>query len=128
MTGGLERTPELLRLAHKALREIVMPDTRGDRRYSAAMIANALAIAAREMELKADAAEDERRRLSSFYNDSGESLAGLRSRLCHDLRRGALSADDKVRLRPLLVSAVIARLAVSNPGHRSRSGVRRSAN
>jgi hypothetical protein len=89
-------------------------------RYDAAMVANALGIAAREV-LKGEAArEAERADLAALYGEPEASVDGLRRRLCRDIRAGTLPEAAESRLRAVLLDAVRRRLAISNPDHLSR--------
>ena len=120
--GWLGETPDLLEAARAALRGEVMPAVAPERRYQAAMVANAIGIAAREVRQGAAAREAERADLAAFYAaDGGTSLVELRRRLCGELRAGDLggTAVDG-RLRGLLLAATRRRLAISNPDHLAR--------
>lgn len=125
----LDRTSELLDTARATLRESVAPAVAPERRYEAAMVANALGIAAREARDGAAAREAERADLARFYGAPGAGPApdGVRDRLCRDLRAGRFAAGggDEARLRGLLLAAVRRRLAVSNPEHLARQDRRR---
>ena len=113
----LPATGELLGVAREVLRERVMPRLDGEGRYEAAMIANALAVAIREVELGAGVRAREQAQLAEFYQ-SADDLEGLRRRLCRDLRSGAIADGRAVELRALLERLVRARLAISNPDYR----------
>lgn len=115
-----DATGELLAAARAALRASLMPQLSGDGRYQAAMIANALAIAQRELELGPRTRAAEREALAAFYRAGDDSLAELRRRLCADLRAGRLPVERRAELEELLTRLVDARLAISNPGHRAR--------
>ena len=113
----LHATADLVGVARGALRERLMPRLDGEERYEAAMIANALAIAAREVRLGAGVRAEERDLLARFYDAAGD-LDPLRRRLCRDLRAGAIAEERAVELRTLLERLVRARLAISNPDYR----------
>ena len=110
----------LLLIARSLLREEVLPTVAPARRYEVAMIANAMAIAAREMAEGNRIREAERAALAAFYAAPGAELAALRRRLCADLRARTLAPAAEQRLRSMLAAAVAGRLAISNPGHRQR--------
>ena len=112
----LHATADLLGVARVALRERLMPRLDGEGRYEAALIANALAIATREVELGAAVRAEERDQLARFYGTS-DDLDALRRRLCRDLRAGAIADGRAVELRALLERLVRARLAISNPDY-----------
>jgi len=103
--------------ARDTLRETVAPGLRAEARYRAAMVANAMAIAVRELELGPGTQAAERQRLLDFYGSPDTTLAALRARLCRDLRSGALVDEQVGELRGLLQEFVQARLAISNPGY-----------
>lgn len=113
----LDATADLLKVAAVTLKAEVMPHTETDGRYPAAMVANALAIAARELELGPGARAEEHALLASFLRVPDADLAELRRRLCRELRRGELAAARADELRDLLHRVVRARLAISNPGY-----------
>ena len=130
-TSWLEAVPELLDAARATLREAVAPAVAPERRYEAAMVANAIGIAAREARGGASAREAERAELATLYAatpggagggpDDAASLDGLRRSLCRDLRAGAFAGPDgEARLRGLLLAATRRRLAISNPEHLAR--------
>src|SRR5262249_18292898 len=102
-----------------------------DKRYAALMIANAMAIAARETAQKEALRRTESTELEAFYQDeaapidvSGEDrLLTLNRRLAQDARAGRFHGAAEFRLRALLERQVEARLRVSNPKY--LSGARR---
>ena len=114
----LHATGDLLAVARAALRERVMPRLDEEGRYEAAMVANAMAIAIRELELGPGVQAEERTLLGEFYGTEAP-LAELRRRLCLDLRAGRFAAARAGELRDLLARLVHARLAISNPDYGS---------
>jgi hypothetical protein len=116
----LRATPDLLEVARAALRENVLPRVAPEGRYDAAMLANALGIAARELAQGAAAREAERADLGALLGDPAASLDELRARLCREIRSGSLPPAAEPRLRALLLAAVRRRLAISNPDHLAR--------
>jgi hypothetical protein len=110
-------TADLLKVAQATLHEAVLPRVGADARYEAAMVANALAIAARELELGPRAREAERRLLGRFCGAPDAPLAELRARCRADLRAGKPEPAREPELRRLLHEVVHARLAVSNPAY-----------
>lgn len=112
--SGLDATADLLAVARSTLRERVMPALDADGRYEAAMVANAMAIAIRELELGPAARAEERALLADFYRAPTAALPDLRRRLCEDLRAGAVFESRPDELRILLRRVVHARLAISN--------------
>ena len=93
------------------------PGLGAEARYHAAMVANAMAIAIREVELGPNMRTAEQQRLGEFYDSRESTLAELRARLCRDLRAGAFVDERARELRALLQEFVQARLAISNPGY-----------
>jgi hypothetical protein len=110
-------TADLLEVAHATLREAVLPHVAAAARYEAAMVANAVAIVARELELGARTREAERDLLARFCGMPDAPLAELRARCCADLRAGRLDPAREPELRRLLHEVVHARLAISNPAY-----------
>lgn len=109
----LDATAGLLAVARATLRERVMPGLVADHRHDAAMVANALAIASRELALGGEARAREQALLGELYGSPTATLDTLRRRLCSDLRAGRFA--DTNELRDLLARLVHARLAISNP-------------
>ena len=89
----------------------------GEGRYEAAMVANAMAIAVRELELGAQTRAAELELLAGVYGTPESSLAELRARLCRDIRADAFGPKFAAGLPALLQQLVHARLAISNPGY-----------
>ncbi len=110
-------TADLLKVAQATLRETVLPQVGADARYEAAMVANALAIAARELERGPQAREAERDLLARFCGAPDAPLADLRACCCADLRAGRLDPAREPELRQLLHEVVHTRLAISNPAY-----------
>ena len=108
---------DLLKVARACLRERVMPQVEADARYDAAMVANAMAIAIRELELGPRARADERELLGRFLGQPDATLDRLRRELCRELRRPGFALEHAAELRALLERLVHARLAISNPAY-----------
>jgi hypothetical protein len=107
----------LLATARDVLRGEVAPALPGRLRFPAAMIANAMGIAARELEHGPAARAELRALLARLYPDAaeGSSVDDLESRLCGDLRAGRLDRDEGCRLRAVLRGRTRLRLKVSAP-------------
>ncbi len=116
----LDATPDLLEITRSVLRGELLPALPPERRYQGAMIANALAIATRELRLGAAAREAEGANLGTLLGASGSPLDELRRRLCREIRAGAWDKGQAGDLRPILQAAVRNRLAISNPDHLAR--------
>lgn len=118
----LHATADLLEVARSTLREEVMPHLAPAARYPAAMVANALAIAARELALGPRALAAERELLARLYASPNAPLDELRRRFCADLRARRFGPEREREVRTLLAALVHARLAISNPGYGAQSG------
>ena len=123
---------ELLRVAQKVLREQLMPDTSNEQRYQTLMVANAMAIAARELKAGESDLREELRMLTELYGDTvvGESgnstkekVAALNKRLAKDIRAGVMDGACAQGVRALLKAQVTARLRVSNPKYLKAVGI-----
>lgn len=118
----LDATADLLALARSVLRDRVMPEVPAATRFETAMIANALAIVAREIVQGPAARAAEHEKLARFLDVPGASLPALRARLCHELRAGRLGPEREAELRALLAANVKARLVISNPDYPFEAG------
>ena len=114
---------DLLSIARETLLSELLPLTSGETRYALLMVANAIAIAAREAEAGDEPARSAVARLEKLYDDtpSGDALESRRSeyerRLAQDIRAGAFDAHND-RQRALLThlrESVLARLRISSP-------------
>ena len=115
---------ELLKAAREALTRDLVSELPEGKRYLALMIANAMAIAARELELGDGADRAELTSLRMLFEDSGpdtsediaDRLGALNRRLCAEIRAGKFSGGaDEARLRDHLRRSAEARVAISNP-------------
>ena len=115
---------ELLKIAREALTRELVAELPEARRYLALMIANAMAIAAREAELGDGADRAELTSLRVLFQEPGpdtsedvaDRLEALNRRLCAEIRAGTFSGGDaEARLRDHLRRSVEARVAISNP-------------
>lgn len=113
---------ELLEIARRTLLEDVLPRLPDDLRYRALMIANAMAIAAREHAAGDASASAELARLQKFYAAPQQALAGselqaalsgYNRRLAADIRAGR--GDHCVDLRDHLARTTVDKLTVANP-------------
>ena len=118
----LGATADLLEVARTVLREQVMPALDGGGRFEAAMVANAMAIAIREIEQGGTARAAEQALLAEFLGVPTATLPELRRQLCRELRDGAVLADRPDELRTLFRKVVHARLAISNPDYARTHG------
>jgi hypothetical protein len=113
---------ELLEVARRTLLDDVLPRLPDDLRYSALMIANAMAIAAREHTAGDTDASTELVRLQELYGEPQPALAGkaLRTalssynqRLAADIRSG--HCDGWAGLRDHLTRTSTDKLTIANP-------------
>src|SRR5688572_10778285 len=115
---------ELLKIARDALTRELAAELPESKRYLALMVANAMAIAARELELGDGADRAELTSLRMLFEDAGpdtsedvaDRLEALNRRLCAEIRAGKFSSGTVVtRLRDHLRRSAEARVAISNP-------------
>ena len=117
---------DLLKIARETLLAELRPLVPEEGRYTLAMIANAMAIAARDVQAGEASTAAALARLEAFYNAGSRELTGAalsealmnREReLAGDIRRGRFDARDESRRALLehLKATVEARLAISNP-------------
>jgi hypothetical protein len=117
---------ELLAIAREALLTELRPLVQGDARYVVAMIANAMAIAAREAHTGDAPARAALARLDALYGRPQRELAGESLRealaqseqeLARDIRAGRFDMKDETQqaLIEHLRASVTARLLISNP-------------
>jgi hypothetical protein len=110
---------ELIRIAHDTLTRDVLPDAKPEQLYPLRMIANALGIAARELEAHDKNAVDETRGLSLLYNDNKnfDSLTARNRQFARDIRRGAFESDlaQQAQVRQHLVLTARRKLAAAYP-------------
>ena len=115
---------ELLKVAREALTRELVGELPESKRYLALMIANAMAIAAREAELGDGADRAELTSLRMLFQEPGpdtsedvaDRLEALNRRLCAEIRAGKFNRGrDEARLRDHLRRSAEARVAISNP-------------
>ncbi|MEQ1776669.1 MAG: DUF6285 domain-containing protein [Burkholderiales bacterium] len=110
---------ELIRIANQTLASEVLPDAKHEHQYALRMIANALGIAARELEARDKTAADETLGLNTLYSESKESgeLSSRNLQFARDIRLGAFESSGarEVELRQHLVATARAKLAAAYP-------------
>lgn len=115
--------PDLLAIARDTFAAEILPKLPESARYTALMIANALAIARREIEVGEAPLRAELDRLRELYPDVPrdvpasalrETVARYSRRLAHDIRAGRYDACP-APLRGHLRATTIEKLRVSNP-------------
>lgn len=99
----------LIELALAAVRVEIMPALPPDKRYTAAMVANALEIARREVTADAELP------LWPLLDDLYEPGEGNAARLAADIRSGEVSETKTPGLGTKLKAVLEAELAISNP-------------
>lgn len=109
----------LLDLAQEVVREEIASAVPGDKRYLAAMLANALDIARREISGEAEAAGFAL--LDDVYDDGD----GTMHRLARDIRAGKVGDATHADLRRRLKDVLVAELGVRNPRYLKARGVKR---
>ena len=117
---------DLMTTAREALLRDLLPALTGERRYAALMIANGMAIAAREHRLGTDAARNEAARLRNLlelvpHDDAAKrddkstgDLSTLRSDVSAAIRAGAFDADER-EVGHSLAHTAADWVAISNP-------------
>jgi hypothetical protein len=124
--NNLPGGPELLTIAREALMADLLPLAHGDARYTLLMVANAMAIAAREAADGDAQAQARLSRLEKLYGETSGARSGAdlesqlaehERRLAQDIRAGRFDAnDDRQRaMLEYLRESVAARLRISNP-------------
>lgn len=115
---------ELIEIAHEVFTAEVLPAVPDALRYKALMIANAMAIAQRELAAGNAPLRDEYRRLSRLLSETTAELSGeaLRAavetynrRLANEIRGGAYDGDERAAMLEHLRRTTEGKLAVSNP-------------
>lgn len=121
----------LLEIARQTLLEQVVPELAGDARYQALMVANAMAMAMRELRPTVRDSKAATRSLRELYRRLGApdgsdgdgpdgpqtdlGSADVEVRFARDLRNGVFDGEAQQQVRKLLRARLEARLAVSNP-------------
>ncbi len=115
---------DLLQAAETALRDDVLPGLEGPSRYTALMIASAIAIARRELEAGSAPAQVVLDAFAELYGQDNVHRAGgdsagrqqaLMSDLAREIRDGEYDDDLLGPVHTLLTTLVVERLKQSNP-------------
>lgn len=117
---------ELLHIAHQTLAQEILPSAQPEQRYTLRMIANALGIAARELESHDKNTGEEMHSLNLLYNEA-HNAAALHTRnrqLALDIRHGKFegSTDQEARLRLHLLASARVKLAAAYPKGLQKTG------
>lgn len=92
---------DLLATARAALRDLIVTGLSDDARYAALMVANAMAIAARQLAAGDRPLNEAHDRLTALYAAPDTPLAELARRLAADIRAGAFDAPTPRRAAAL---------------------------
>ncbi len=123
---------ELLRIARQTLADDLLPLLPEERKLDARIIANVIAIAAREAAFGDAPLRAELARLAAIYGDApppDEPLAAtverLSRRLAADIRRGAFDADATklAEARAHLLETTLQKLRTNNPRYLEAEGL-----
>lgn len=115
---------DLLAIARRTLLDDLIPLLPPDKVYEARMVANAMAIAGREI-ARADYSDSEAdERIAAFYREAGigPALSAAESSLAELIRTRRIDNAHAQRLYALLVSLTRAKLALSNPKYLHQEG------
>lgn len=107
----------LLDLAIETLKSEINPALPPQKRYAAAMVANALDIARRDVVAAEDA--DELKLLDAIYEDGDGTL----KQLATDIRKGDVTEDMHPDIRERLRAHLVAELKIRNPRFLKSRGV-----
>lgn len=113
---------ELLEVARRTLLDELLPLLPPEKTYEALMVANAMAIAARELAPHADDVEAARLEIQRFHIDTGrdESTEASEHELAALIRKRAIHESDYLRLQQLLLTLTRAKVLLCNPKHLGR--------
>lgn len=117
---------DLLGVGRRALLDDLLPLLPADKIYQALMVANAMAIAGRELKDAGHASSLRQGQIAAFYRDAG--LQNLRAAhdierdLAQKIRQGEIPRGRNDVLLALLLSAARERLSISNPRRLQEEG------
>jgi len=117
---------DLLETAHAVLRNDILPDVSSGNKHNVLMIANAMAIAARQIELRCDADKSELLSLRHLFSEalgddqtptSSREIAGLNKLLTAEIMSLSFGQPSKRRdeIFTHLVENITRELNISNP-------------
>lgn len=108
---------ELLTVARRVLLDDLLPLLPADKTYDVLMIANAMAIAARELQLHGEHDEQSSHAIAQFYEQASVAQAekATEQGLAAQIRARAIAPGQQGQLHELLLSLTRAKLALSNP-------------
>ncbi|MCG5241835.1 DUF6285 domain-containing protein [Azospirillum doebereinerae] len=106
---------DLVAIALRSFRETILPLVPAEQRFTALMIANALATAERELAAGTSAEPALAAAVGGLLGETGD-LSTLAPRLCAAIGEGRFDDDEpQAALRRVLFDLTRARMAVSNP-------------
>ena len=118
----------LLKIARQTLLEKLLPELPASSKYDALMVANAVAIATREIGTGEAGRRAELELLTALYPDEAtktetvvKRLQALNDRLAKEIRQGRCNAERASEIHAVLLAQARRRLAVSNPKYLARS-------
>jgi hypothetical protein len=116
--------PALLALAREVLLKELMPLLPPKAHLEARLVANSMAIAAREAVSGAASAQEILHELKELYGEGGEDEQGLLRRFARDLRVGAFEEGEPRgrRTREILWHLTVAKLRNANPRFLNANG------
>jgi hypothetical protein len=111
------RGDELLAVARRTLLDDLLPLIPADKAYEARMIANAMAIAARELARCKDVDDETAEGIAEFYRAIGmdPSVVASEQSLADQIRKRLIDSVHSRQLHALLLAVTRAKLAISNP-------------
>lgn len=109
------RGPALLDAVAALLRDVLLPQLKGNAAFQARVAANAVDLAAREMRLGPAAEAAAAERLLALLRHAGPADA-LEAELALAIRSGAVDADD-ASLRAHLWASTLDKLAIDQPSY-----------
>lgn len=113
---NLPHAPELLVQARRTLLDELLPALPTDKMYEVRMVANAMAIAAREIQLKHAHEQHSLEEIVALLGPvAGTGDSPAEQRLADAIKRRVPSSLDPERLFQLLLALTTAKLAISNP-------------
>ncbi|MBP6020013.1 MAG: hypothetical protein KA735_11015 [Burkholderiaceae bacterium] len=114
---NLPHGPDLLALARHTLLNELLPLLPPEKAYEARMAANAIAIAAREMQAQIAHEQDSAQQIAAFLQSAGvdAKTEPTEQSLAQAIRERRFDPLNNQPLQSLLMRLTLAKLAISNP-------------